>query len=62
MKFETTILNNNGSWYVRIPPTLAKYLGLDDEKEKEYPVPAMLQDEVSKHGKYCSMWKIPQPK
>jgi hypothetical protein len=55
MKYETTILNNNGSWYVRLPPVFAKHMGLKEEDQT--PVEAEIQDEKGKHGNYCSIWK-----
>jgi hypothetical protein len=55
MKYETTILNNNGSWYLRIPPIFAKHMGLDDNTTT--PAEAEIQDEEGKKGKYCSIWK-----
>ena len=56
MKFETTILNNNGSWYVRLPPVYAKHLDLKDEDDT--PVEAVIQDETNKKGQpFCSIWK-----
>ena len=55
MKSETTILNNNGSWYLRLPPAYAKHLGLKDEDPT--PVDAQIQDENGKHGNYCTIWK-----
>lgn len=54
MKYETTILNNNGSYYLRIPPVYAEHLGL--KENEEYPIEAVIQDEKGKHGKYCSFW------
>ena len=55
MKYETTIVNQNGSWYARIPPIFAKHMGL---KESEtYPVECMIQDEKGKYGRYISIWK-----
>jgi len=55
MKDETTIRNINGSWYLRIPPTYVRYLELEGETGTGYD--ARIQDEKSKHGKYCSFWK-----
>jgi len=55
MKYETTILNNNGSWYMRIPKPFAEHMGL--KESEDYPVPATIQDEEGKHGRYCSIWK-----
>jgi hypothetical protein len=58
MKFETTIVNMNGSWYARLPPAFAKHMGVDIEKEDyKQAIPAEIQDEKGKHGNYCSIWK-----
>ena len=55
MKDETTIRNINGSWYLRIPPSFARYLELEGEGGTGYN--AEIQDEKGKEGEYCSFWK-----
>lgn len=57
MKDETTINYINGTWYLRIPPSFARHIGLND-KDKEGLVDGEIQDEVnSKKQHYCSFWK-----
>jgi hypothetical protein len=56
MKSHTTLTYIGGSWYVRIPPAFVQHLELSKEDRKKL-VDAEIQDEESKHGKYCSFWK-----
>jgi hypothetical protein len=56
MKIETTFVEINGTWYLRCPPTLAKFLELDLARAFGYPVPGGVQDERGKKGKYISAW------
>jgi len=53
MKDETTFQYNNGTWYLRIPPSFARHLELNQDEEQE----GWIQDEKGQHGKYCSFWK-----
>lgn len=57
MKDSTTIRDMNGTWYLRIPPSFARHLGLE-EKHKNVLVDGEIQDEVNKKKQhYCSFWK-----
>ena len=55
MKDETTIRKINGTWYLRIIPSFARHIGLEDQDENGCN--AEIQDETGKHGPYCSFWK-----
>ena len=55
MKDDTTIRKINGTWYLRILPTFARFLELDDKDAEGCG--AQLQDEEGKHGHYISFWK-----
>jgi len=57
MKDETSITNISGSWYLRIPPSFARHIGLTPE-EKGGIIDGEIQDETNKTGQqYCSFWK-----
>ena len=51
MRFEKTVGDNNGTFYISIPKDLANYLGL------EAGTPIQIQDEEDKKGRYISIWK-----
>lgn len=51
MEFQTNIRNINGSYYIRVPQDLVKYLKLEDRDT------IIVQDEEGKQGKYFSAWK-----
>lgn len=52
MKFETTLVKQGGTIYMRIPPLLLKHLEIKDETEI-----VIVQDETGKYGNFFSAWK-----
>ena len=57
MKDTTTINNLSGTWYIRIPPSFARHIGLTEE-DKDVLIPGEIQDEENKKGQHsCSFWK-----
>ena len=61
MKAETTFRKMGGTWYMKINPSFAGHIGLDEVNQEEI-IPGEIQDEIGKHGNYISGWKIPQKK
>jgi hypothetical protein len=57
MKDETTFTYIGGSWYIRIPPSFVRHIGLNEEDKTDRSIPGNIQDETGKHGPYCSIWK-----
>lgn len=55
VKFDSSFRQINGTWYMKISPNLADWLGLEEER-----VEAVAQAEVSEHGKYVSGWRKDQ--
>lgn len=52
MEFQTTLVKQGGTIYMRIPPLLLKHLQIEDETQI-----VIVQDEEGKHGPYFSAWK-----
>lgn len=51
MEIETTIININGSRYLRLPPNMLKHLEANEQDT------IIVQDEKGNKGKYFSAWK-----
>jgi len=47
---ETTVVKNGGTFYLRIPPHLVKFIQLKEKSKIN------IQDETGKKGQYLSMW------
>ena len=49
---KTVVRRMGGSTYLRLPPHIADFLDIKDEK-----VVFNIQDEEGKHGKFISAWR-----
>jgi hypothetical protein len=50
---KTSLIDNNGTFYLRIPPALKDYLDL---KVGENTV--VIEDREKQHGKYAVLWSV----
>jgi hypothetical protein len=50
MKQKTSLIENGGTYYLRIPPALKEYLNLEVGEE------ITIEDKKKKHGKYAVFW------
>jgi len=52
MRQKTTLIDNNGTYYLRIPPHLKDYLGL------KVGTDVVIEDKEKEHGKYAVFWSV----
>jgi hypothetical protein len=50
MKQKTSLIENGGTYYLRIPPALKEYLNLKVGQE------ITIEDKKKRHGKYAVFW------
>jgi len=53
MKQKTSLIDNNGTYYLRIPPHLKDYLDLKVGEDT-----VVVEDKEKKHGKYAVLWSV----
>jgi len=53
LKQTTSVVENNGSTYLLIPPALKEYLGLKTGKDQ-----AVIEDKEKGKGKYAAFWAV----
>jgi len=55
MRQKTSLIENNGTFYLRIPPALKKFLDLKIRPGEDTVV---IEDKEKKHGKYAVFWGV----
>jgi hypothetical protein len=53
MRQKTSLIENNGTFYLRIPPHLKDYLDL-----KVGDNTVVVEDKEKQHGKYAVLWAV----
>jgi len=53
LKQTTSVIENNGSTYLLIPPALVQHLGLKAGKDQ-----AVIEDKEKGNGKYAAFWSV----
>jgi hypothetical protein len=56
MRQKTSLIENNGTFYLRIPPHLKDYLNLKVGEKGEPTV--VIEDKEKQHGKYAVIWAV----